>query len=252
MKRDCILITTLCLLSLSMSGQSLKTYNGPFHGGQATYTYIEQEDGSRVYQGDFSWKQTINERDITAKGKFANGKRDGLWVFTATQTKNKSLPANETLRVDYVNGKHSGEYSYKASENYSEKGATGNYIKSEITSAPEGMALFATCKDNLFDGTLTITSKGGEKWEAQYNATASPYMTGIWKYSGKNVNCFYDRETNKQYMINLETGEKMDKISSAWSIFQTSIKTRCLDLEAFCEPYPKTSGRYEPITNYYF
>ena len=249
MKKICLFFPLL-LFCISLSGQTLKTYNGPYHGGQATYSYIEQEDGSRIYQGDFSWKQTINDRNITAKGKFVDGKRDGLWIFTVAQTKSKSLPANETLRVVYVNGRHSGEYSYKASAKYTGQGASSAFVRSNLVKAPEGMVLTATCKDNLFDGSLTITSKDGEKWEAQYNASEQPYKIGIWKYIASNGTYFYDMATNSQYLINKETGERQDRNSSGWSTYQTSIQARCLDLEAFCEPYPKTSGRYEPITEY--
>ena len=249
MRKFCITLL-LPLFCFSAIGQTAKTYTGPYHKGQATYSYIEKEDGSRVYEGAFTWKERVEMRDLTAKGNFVNGKRDGLWVFTATNISKSKIPTTETLKVFYKDGVHAGEYSYKAAANYSGKDAKGSFIKNDYGSAPEGMVLTATCKDNRFDGVLKMSGTSGLKWETTYDASGSQYKTGIWKYTNEVGTYYWDKNNNEQYLINKETGDKESRNSSGWSVYQGSIKARCIDLEAFCEPYPKTSGRYVPITEY--
>ena len=248
---NCKITILLLLIPLAIPamGQNLKTYSGSYDGGKATYTYIENEDGSRIYQGDFSWEKSIKYRDLTAKGTFKDGKRDGLWVFTSKTTSNTSFPASETLRVMYKDGNHEGEYSYKASPNYSGKGS-GNYIMTEYTRAPQGMTVEATCKDNLYDGKLTLGTLSDSKYEVEYQASSSAYRVGIWKFITPGGVYYYNRETGEKYLISSETGEKIKGYDSCWDTYTSSIKVRCIELEAFCEPYPSTSGRYVPIQKY--
>lgn len=245
MTRRFIVLLMMFVASNLASAQSLKTYSGPYDGGQATYTYIEQEDGSRLYQGKFSWVKTIRERVLTAEGEFLNGKRNGTWTFTSKNT-NRSFPANEKLVCQYSNGIHEGEYSYQASANYDGKGS-GSYIKTDYTKAPPQMALKANCKSNSFDGHVIMTSADKDKWDALFETSANNIKSAVLKYSSQAGSFTYDTETGTEYFLDSETGEKSVVNTGLWSRFKYSIRARCIDFEGLCEPYPNSSDRYIPL-----
>lgn len=65
---------------------SHKTYEGPFEAfglfedyGKAKYQYIENPDGTRVFDGKFEFKAD----DLEVKGSFKNDFQDGQWIFNS-------------------------------------------------------------------------------------------------------------------------------------------------------------------------
>lgn len=85
------LVITLLLSLLSASGQSqstthgsLKSYNGKFEYGNATYSYYENDQLERIYHGDFKYKYEVNgETIVSAKGTYSDGQMDGVWEFVS-------------------------------------------------------------------------------------------------------------------------------------------------------------------------
>ncbi|MFM2392574.1 MAG: hypothetical protein RLZZ546_551 [Bacteroidota bacterium] len=60
----------------------LKQYSSKFGEGQATYTFYEDEDGRRIFHGDFIYQfRGTDGGSCNIKGKYSNGNRDGHWVF---------------------------------------------------------------------------------------------------------------------------------------------------------------------------
>ena len=114
MKRMFIFIAVIFATSV-LSCQDLKTYSGSFKGGEATYSYYENDDG-RVFEGEFHWKGNgarpgylEYKGDVEIEGSFKNNKRDGLWIYTATDKQNRV----NTLKANYVNGVLEGNYEYE-------------------------------------------------------------------------------------------------------------------------------------------
>ena len=57
-----IIISTVMIMLASQAsvGQTLKTYSGLYEGGQATYTYFEDENGERIKHGKFTYNKKNN------------------------------------------------------------------------------------------------------------------------------------------------------------------------------------------------
>lgn len=132
MKKTLITILT-STLSLTLASQDLKTYNGSFESGTASYQYYENENYERIYNGSFSYKETsgksmtgnyvenqkhgnwIFKDEINAswryliKGNFKNGKKQGKWTYTGTHL--KSNKEYLKLIANYNNGKLVGSFS---------------------------------------------------------------------------------------------------------------------------------------------
>jgi hypothetical protein len=114
MKRK--IITSLFLMfSIFVSAQTLKTYTGAFkdgsfeNSGKATYTYYENEDFERIYNGSF------NYNNGAVIGFFKNDKRDSIWTFTEAGVHNK-LNYKLIIKGSYKDGKMNGLWTYKKTE----------------------------------------------------------------------------------------------------------------------------------------
>ena len=115
MKRFYICTAVLLVaITLCTCAQELKTYSGSFKGGEATYTYYETDEG-RIFEGEFHWKGNgarpgylENKGEVEIKGSFKNNKRDGLWIYTATDKQSRV----NTLKANYVSGVPEGNYEY--------------------------------------------------------------------------------------------------------------------------------------------
>ena len=90
--------TTLCTLPLH--AQNLKTYSGKFKGGQATYTYRDNPEGGRIYEGKFSYTYQA----FRINGNYKNDKKDGLWSYKTDKGE---------LKVHYTDGMLNGSYQFE-------------------------------------------------------------------------------------------------------------------------------------------
>lgn len=80
-------------MCMAMNAQRLKTYSGPYNDSRymaldvpkATYTYKNAEDGTRIFEGNFTWQCThrANVAYDRATGKFHNDNKVGLWTYTS-------------------------------------------------------------------------------------------------------------------------------------------------------------------------
>lgn len=87
----------------SANAQSLKTYSGKFQGGQATYTYRDNPEGGRIFEGKFTYVGRNGNFRVT--GTYKNDKKDGLWTY-----KN----GTDLLKIHYKEGVRNGSFSYQS------------------------------------------------------------------------------------------------------------------------------------------
>lgn len=75
-----ILLIFLFFNSIVVSlAQTVKTYSGPFGEGKATYQYIEDENGERIFNGPFNY--VGQNGAIKISGLYKSNKREGKWKF---------------------------------------------------------------------------------------------------------------------------------------------------------------------------
>ena len=104
---------------------NLKTYSGNYkyawdyninhnYPGKATYTYLENSDGSRTYEGNFSFIYDLNKKEgyayefdvVKINGQFKNNKQVGHWEFY----RKNSEDIVTSISMDFdENGKLNGE-----------------------------------------------------------------------------------------------------------------------------------------------
>ncbi|MGB1051273.1 MAG: hypothetical protein ACPGYF_04865 [Chitinophagales bacterium] len=146
-------LIVLGLFALTAYGQSRKSYSGPYWAdqnsttrgldGNTTYTYYEDENGNRLYDGAFSYtgtKSAGNDKftvsikgtyedhlrsgsfnttttlrssgssgTISCKTNYAKGYANGLWTINATVT-------GESISVNFSNNIGNGSFSYKTQD----------------------------------------------------------------------------------------------------------------------------------------
>lgn len=90
----------LCLNNVN--AQTLKTYSGKFQGGQATYTYRDNPEGGRIFEGKFTYVGRNGTFRVT--GSYKNDKKDGLWTYKDD---------TDLLKVHYKEGVRDGFFSYQ-------------------------------------------------------------------------------------------------------------------------------------------
>lgn len=94
-------LMALCLcVVVNIHAQTLKTYSGKFNGGYAVYTYKDNPEGGRIYEGKFVY----TAGNYQASGNFKNNMRDGLWIYK---------DAENILKVNYKDGVRDGVFSYQ-------------------------------------------------------------------------------------------------------------------------------------------
>ena len=128
-------------MCMTMNAQGLKTYSGDFSmvaggfhfPGKATYTYKNADDGTRIYEGNFSFTRVIRPNVCYDKvvGKYHNDLKNGLWTYTT-----KTIGTTEQLRVCYSEGIVDGIYEYsKVEKNVTRKSFKG-VIKNGVPIGP--------------------------------------------------------------------------------------------------------------------
>ena len=107
----------IIILSCLMTGifqtaipQQIKSYNGPFKEGTATYQYYD-DNYERVYQGSFTY--TSEYLNIT--GQYNKNVKVGKWSFTK-RTNPLYENLKETLVGEYNNGKMNGLWTLKRTD----------------------------------------------------------------------------------------------------------------------------------------
>lgn len=123
-----VLLALSSMTSVISLGQTVKTFQGKYESGTATYSYYENENLERVYQGIFSYK-SINDYkgdEEIVSGKFDMGKKNELWKYVIHYKDEKILGAinrgrKMTISGNYLNGNLSGLWNYSEVQNGTNK-----------------------------------------------------------------------------------------------------------------------------------
>lgn len=74
--------------------KSTQTYSGNFENGSATYSYYENDNYERIYNGDFKYSGNVENYDglvFNINGDFLNNLKEGKWVFSIKNIKSPVL-----------------------------------------------------------------------------------------------------------------------------------------------------------------
>ena len=132
----------LFCMCMTMSAQGLKTYSGPYRANahfllgtqKATYTYKNAEDGTRIYEGNFTYSCITNPKlYLKVTGRFHDDCKEGLWTYT-----DKSTSETKTLKINFKEGYRNGIYEYT----YTTRGTVKESLK-------------ATMKDGVMIGPVS-------------------------------------------------------------------------------------------------
>lgn len=201
-------------------------YSTGLYHGESEYSYINKNDGSRVYDGHFFFQGlskhgeyydsmegrivdysitkeeencNINTRNIRSEkkkrirveGEFINGLKNGKWITVAEEynlIKRKYVPVDSCL-FNYNNGYLVGE------QYYMHYNIVGQLRKKEIVNFVSGKALKATVYHYGYRY---------EKYESYYGVNKEPQ--GIWIEKRDNGIYYMDFNKGEAYLKNNQTG----------------------------------------------
>lgn len=117
-----IIISTVMIMFASQAsvGQTLKTYSGLYEGGQATYTYFEDENGERIKHGKFTYNKKNNGVEAIldkiipytetkfASGNYNNGVKEGKWMYKSKIAGKDAVFSDFSVTINYMNGRMEG------------------------------------------------------------------------------------------------------------------------------------------------
>jgi formylglycine-generating enzyme len=104
--------------------QTIKTFQGAYENGTATYEYYENENFERVFQGSFKYKGAITDGtnskyNVTVTGQYLKDKKDGQWTYKISNPNLKGT--TETVTGTYVNGMMEGAWTLNTIINNTKK-----------------------------------------------------------------------------------------------------------------------------------
>lgn len=164
MKNKFYWVIAFVLCINNANAQTLKTYSGKFQGGQATYTYRDNPNGGRIFEGKFTYISCSGNLQIT--GSYKNDKKDGLWTYK---------DGTDLLKIHYKEGVRNGSFSYqgrseKAYFTFKDNKIVGNFnLTGEFSWGFQGNILLTRgtlagqCnEDGYADGTWVIDTTPNE------------------------------------------------------------------------------------------
>lgn len=160
-------------------GQTLKTYSGLYEGGQATYTYYEDENGKRVKHGKFTYNKSDKGVDmkrgmnipytkiLSASGNYKNGVKDGTWTYEDKTDGGKIKFAGFSAIINYVNGRMEGTLVHEGAMFQMKNNRITGPVKKTKKTLNEDWTLSGQFDDDGFpDGN----------WKKDYILDGNPYV----------------------------------------------------------------------------
>lgn len=173
-----------------------KTYSGNFgyNQGKATYTYIETDDGDRIYDGKWTYKDGMANVSFTAEGQYKNDIRVGKWVWTYTITnKNDKEITTQTFNFDETGNLH-GDVIYHNSK-HAKLRYTIHYSHGVL------IGKYTDMWDGLKIGTYNI----------EFDNDGKPVGTAVFKQANGPLTYYtkYENgEVTERFIRDHETGDK--------------------------------------------
>ena len=250
MKKFLFCIVMQFCICVAMNAQGLKTYSGTYNDSyyralsvpKATYTYKNAKDGTRIFEGNFTW-QCTHKPNIAydkATGKFHNNYKVGLWTYIS-----KTASSTTLLKVNYNSKGHvDGIYDYSETE-YNKKTGKKRVVCSLKANIKNGNAIgqvtghlvsFDTKKK---DGTNQMNI-GDASFTGQTDAEG--FADGLWKitmkYVSDDVNVFYVTYNHgvckEAYCFDNSTGDKIEyeDVDIIRAIYNL-VSSKCSKMEDF-------------------
>lgn len=161
-------IAILLLISnFSSFAQTIKTYNGNYEEGIATYSYFENENYERIFNGIFKYSNISNYYNLNIQGQYKNNKKEGTWKATT----DKPYDYNETFFCNYKDGNLNGECSYLRVNKKTKK------VDRKITTQ---------FKNNIMIGTFnTVFDDDFKSFSISFSLNENGYIDGEFKINDK-------------------------------------------------------------------
>lgn len=221
--RILISFTIFLWTNIPSNAQSLKTYSGEYKLGKATYTYQDNPEGGRIFEGNFTYTYAYSGLGggmVTgsATGRFKNNKKEGVWTYIKNET--------TVLKATYKEGVLNGLYDFSTLTLLGrKKQAFSIYIKDgKFVGPAKGIyAIFSWPKiiDQAVDFTGQFDENGNldGKWVFKNRDGRSVY-TAIYEHG--NCKKYYREdlttgdieqgEGNITYYLNRTIGENFDNL----------------------------------------
>ena len=216
MKRFLFCIVMLFCMCMTMSAQGLKTYSGPYRANahfllgtqKATYTYKNAEDGTRIYEGNFTYSCITNPKlYLKVTGRFHDDFKEGLWTYI-----DKSTSETKTLKINFKEGYRNGIYEYTYTTRGTVKESLKATMKDGVMIGP--VSGHVVQYDYQFGGSRGVMGKGIFCGQTDEEGLAD----GSWKLTMKlgdgSTRVFYDKWDHgvkkESYYIDDTTGDKED------------------------------------------
>ena len=206
----------LFCMCMTMSAQGLKTYSWPFRANahfllgtqKATYTYKNAEDGTRIYEGNFTYSCITNPKlYLKVTGRFHDDFKEGLWTYI-----DKSTSETKTLKINFKEGYRNGIYEYTYTTRGTVKESLKATMKDGVMIGP--VSGHVVQYDYQFGGSRGVMGKGIFCGQTDEEGLAD----GSWKLTMKlgdgSTRVFYDKWDHgvkkESYYIDDTTGDKED------------------------------------------
>ena len=216
MKRFLFCIVMLFCMCMTMSAQGLKTYSGPYRANahfllgtqKATYTYKNAEDGTRIYEGNFTYSCITNPKlYLKVTGRFHDDFKEDLWTYI-----DKSTSETKTLKINFKEGYRNGIYEYTYTTRGTVKESLKATMKDGVMIGP--VSGHVVQYDYQFGGSRGVMGKGIFCGQTDEEGLAD----GSWKLTMKlgdgSTRVFYDKWDHgvkkESYYIDDTTGDKED------------------------------------------
>jgi len=219
------------MLSINTSiGQKLKSYKGEFNDGTANYSYFEDAEFNRHFQGPFSY---IGKR-YNVNGQFKDGKQSGEWNISANnkiyENPGAKFQINANIYGSYNQGNLDGLWTYSNSMRmcYYDRWDTG-------TDTEKSTANF---KDGHFVGKISYSKNWPQILTVLGQFDDTGRLEGTWTFDGKTERDIIKYMNGIAYWRlrqNITTGEKLvyyDNtafVKEFWSKFDTVSNTAVIN-----------------------
>lgn len=192
--KSLIFVLGLLFNVLMLNAQALKTYSGKYKYGTATYTYKDNPEGGRIYEGNFVYVGNNGTDKVT--GKFKNDRKEGEWTYT----RRNYIKSMSVLKATYKNGVLDGPYQYTSKDDCISLTISNGKFKGEVN----GRNLGFSYQKGIYNYIAVLESLKGQFDE-------NGYCDGKWTLQQNDVVRFYGLYEHgvckKFYREDLTTGD---------------------------------------------
>lgn len=235
MNKNKMVALALCTMGLmNLNAQTVKNYSGPYTmandhlRGEASYAYLDGEDGERIKNGKFSFKTEGYQENASVDGVYKDGVKEGKWTTKTTRGKSYIRPPKpqdnigalkgegiSTMSGNYVNGKREGQWMFSG----------GKPVDGISKSALKSVANFF---EGVLDGAFSYSLDDPDGNHGLYSISLTGVFTkgmmdGKWVLKYKNHNkielvrtlVFKDGKLISAKLVDTSTGSIAAKDSDA-------------------------------------